>query len=191
MTMVLGADVERAAQLRSLGETLITKARLRIESARDSEPADTQDEAHADIEQQMSTVCAWASVFDPGRYQVIETPDGLSVQVTPPDDVAQALQPEFEDGQRLQEDMRMFHRYHVRPKSGDKEAIGPSELAADIRAARKLFEDSTSLEAQCWDTPALVAAAALEAHLLRNTNLLGFPPNRGVLVRLFCGFFHS
>ena len=171
MTMVLGADVERAAQLRSLGETLITKARLRIESARDSDPADTQDEANADLEQQMATVCAWASVFDLGRYQVIETPDGLSVQVTPPDDVAQALQPEVEDGQRLQEDMRMFHRYHVRPKSGDKEAIGPSELAADIRAARELFEDSTSLDAQCWDSPALVAAAALEAHLLRNTNL--------------------
>ena len=65
----------------------------------------------------------------------------------------------------------MFHRYHVRPKSGDKEAIGPSELAADINAARKLFEDSTSLDAHCWDTPALVAAAALEAHLLRDTNI--------------------
>ena len=72
------------------------------------------------IEQQLATVIrAWASVFDPGRYQVIETRDGLSVQVTPPDDVAQALQHELEDGQRLQEDLRLSHRYHVRPTRRD------------------------------------------------------------------------
>ena len=172
MTMVVGADVERDAQLRSLGETLITKARLRMESVRDNGPTDTQDGADAAIEQQLAIVRAWASTFDRGRYQVIEGSDGLSVQVTPPEDVAQALQPELEDGQRLQEDMRLFLRYHVRPRSGDKETIGPSELAVDLDAARKLFLDPKSLDVRDrWDTPALVAATALEAQFLRDTYL--------------------
>ena len=136
MTLVMGADGARAAQLRSLGETLIRKARLRMESVRDSGPTDAQDGAHAAIEQQLAIVRAWASNLDRGRYQVVETPDGVSVQVTPPDDVAQALQHELEDGQRLQEDMRLFLRYHVRPTSGSAETLGLSELAADLDAAR-------------------------------------------------------
>ena len=44
------------------------------------------------------------------------------------------------------------------------EAIGPDDLVADLATARKLLKNPPSLDT--WDTPALVVAAVLEAHLL-------------------------
>ena len=170
--MVLRGDVERAAELHVLGERLVANARRHIESTRGTEAAAAQHDAEETIEAELAKVRAWAISLDRDKYQAREAPDGLYVQVTPPDDVVEALQSSTEDLQRAQEDVRLFVRYHVKPKEVRAEDISPGELAADVAAARELLENPPSLNAyRRWDTPATVAASALEAHLLRGVKL--------------------
>ena len=172
MFMVVRANDERAAELRALGSTLVANARRHIESTRDDERTEAEADTGDSIEQQLVQVRAWASGLDRDRYQAHQAPDGLYIQATPPDDVVQALQPSNEDLERAQEATRLVVRYYIEPKKECAEAIGPDELAADIATARKLLENPPSLRAHDpWDTSALVAAAALEAHLVGGADL--------------------
>ena len=171
MFMVVRTNANRAADLRKLGERLVANARRHIESTRAEEPeveADTGDS----IEQQLVPVRAWASSLDRDRYQAHEVPDGLYIQATPSEDIVQALKHSNEDLECAQEATRLVVRYYIEPKKECAEAIGHNELAADIATARKLLENPPSLRAHDpWDTAALVAAAALEAHLLGGADL--------------------
>ena len=172
MFMTLRANDERAAELRALGETLVANARRHIESTRDDEPTEAEADTGDSIEQQLAVVCAWASSLDRDRYQAREAPDGLYIQATPPEDVVQALQHSNENLERAQESTRLVVRYNIKPKKGRAEAIGADELAADIATARKLLENPPSRRVHDpWDTAALVAAAALEAHLLGGADI--------------------
>ena len=172
MFMVVRANDERAAELRSLGETLVVNARCHIEAALDDEPTEAEADTGDSIEQQLAVVRAWASSLDRDRCQAHETPDGLYIQATPPADIVQALEPSNEDLQRAQEATRLVVRYYIEPKKECAEPIGTDELAADIATARKLLENPPSLGAHDpWDTAALVAVAALEAHLLDGADL--------------------
>ena len=167
MFMVVRANDERAAELRALGEMLVVTARRHIESTRDDEPTEAEIDTDDSIEQQLVKFRAWASSLDRDRYQAHESPDGLYIQATPPEDVVQALQHNNEDLERWQEANRLVVRYFIDPKKNRTKTLGPDELAADIATARMLLENPPSLRAyDSWDTPALVAAAALEAHLL-------------------------
>ena len=172
MFMGLQANDERAAELRALGETLVANARRHIESTRDDEPTEAAVDTGDSIEQQLVQVRAWASNLDRDRYQAHEAPDGLYIQAKPREDIVQALQHSNEDLERAQEATRLVVRYSIESKKECPEAIGPDGLAADIANARKLLENPPSLRAHDpWDTSALVAAAALEAHLLGGVDL--------------------
>ena len=167
MFMVVRASDERAAALRALGETLIAKARRYIESERSHESTETGSDNGNSIEQQLVRVRAWASRLDRDRYQARRTPDGLDIRATPPDDVVQALAESSEDLKRTQQATRLVVRYYIEPKKGNTDAITPDELAADIATTRKLLENPQSLRVHsAWDTATVVAAAALEAHLV-------------------------
>ena len=123
-------------------------------------------------EQQLAPVRAWASSLDRASYRAHEAPNGIYVQATPPDDVAEALQASNKDLELANEVTRLFVRYHIEIKKESAEALGPDELVADIATARMLLESPPSRAIHgLWDTPALVAAAALEAHLLNGTAL--------------------
>ena len=67
----------------------------------------------------------------------------------------------------MAEENRLTNRYFSKPNEAGSKAIEPDELEADIGTARMLLENPPSLSAyHPWDVPAMVAAAALEAHLL-------------------------
>ena len=143
MFLVLQADGERAAELRALGETLVGNARRLVGQEyehRTSEVASGTEFA----EQQLVKVRAWASSLERDRYEVQETEDGLSVQATPPDDVAQALQNGYEDLELATEATRLFVRYHIDPTKESAEPIGHDELAVDMATARKLLDNPPS-----------------------------------------------
>ena len=171
MFMVVQADGERAAELRAVGETLVANARRLVGQEHEHRPSETAS-ATEFAEQQLATVRAWASSLERDRYEVRETQDGFSVQATPPDDVAQVLQDRHEDLELATETTRLFVRYHIDPKKEFAQPIGHDELAADLATARKLLENPSSRGIYGpWDTCALVAAAALEAHLLEGAGL--------------------
>ena len=84
------------------------------------------------------------------------------------------MQPGVEAAERAQEETRLFARYYTEPKKKGAKSSKPDELVADIDAAQKLLKNPPALSAhQRWDTPALVAAAALETHLLHGVDLPG------------------
>ena len=171
MFMGMKAHGERAAELRALGETLIVNARRLAEPAPDCEPM--QSEPVTEINEQLVVQArAWASSLDRDRYQAQETEGGFYVKTTPPDDVAKALQGSHEDLERAREATGLIVRYLVEPRKGLSQARGHDELVADIATAWRLIEYPPS---RCvldpWDTAALVAAAALEAHLVESVRL--------------------
>ena len=171
MFMVVRADGERAAELRTLGETLVANARRLVGQEHEHRPSDVGSGTEF-AEQYLVKVRAWASSLERDRYEVHKTQDGFSVQATPPDDVAQALHGRHEDLELATEATRLFVRYYIDPTKESAEPIGHDELAVDMATARKLLDNPQSQGVYGpWDTSALVAAAALEAHLLDGADL--------------------
>ena len=175
MFMVLRAEGERVAELRVLGEQLVANARRQIES---TQPNRTDESKNANattgdsIEPQLVLVRAWASSLDRDRYQAQETPEGLYVQATPPQDVVRALQHNNEDLERTREATRLTVRYYIESQKGGTKVVGPEDLMADLAIARQLLENPPTRRADDpWDAPAVVAAAAIEAHFLRGAEL--------------------
>ncbi len=172
MFMVVRANAERATELRALGEKLIANARRHTKPARNHKPTEAEADATESIHQQITQVRAWASSLDRNRYQPQVTPDGLQITATPPEDVVQALQDSNEDLERGKQVFSLLARYSRKPNKQCADSFGTDELAADIATARRLLENPPSLSVQRpWDVPALVAAAALEAHILHGANL--------------------
>ena len=159
------ADEARAMELRALGEKLVANARRQIESTRDDEPTKPGSDLGDSVEQQIALVRDWASSLDRDTYQVLEADDGLYIQATPPEDTVQVLEPGTKNLERAFEASRLVVRYYIEPKKERAQPIETDELAADLDAARELLENRSPLTAHDpWDTAALVAAAALEAH---------------------------
>ena len=175
MFMVLRAEGERVAELRVLGEQLVANAQCHIESTPPThadESRATNTAASDSIELQLAPVRAWASGLDRDTYQAQETPDGLYIQTTPPQDVVRALRHSNEELERTREKARLTVRYYIEPQKGGTEVVGTDDLTADVAIARRLLENPPTRRANDpWDTPALVAAAAIEARFLRGAEL--------------------
>ena len=172
MFTALMATDERAKELQMLGETLVIRARSKIEQQRDADV--TADEGHSgeEIELRLAPVKAWASSLDRSKFQVNETPEGLYIQATLPEEVAQALQHSNEDSERTAEEIRLTVRYFVKRNEAPTQAIESDELKSDLETARLLLESPANLGAlHPFDVPALVAAAAVEANVLRSIHL--------------------
>ena len=171
MFVALQADKKRAAELRTVGEGLVANARRLIGQERDHESMEVVSGTDC-AEQQLGRVRHWASCLDQDRYEVRKAPDHVYLEATPPDDVVQALKGINEDLELATEATRLFVRYHIDSRKESAKAIGHSELAVDLATARKLLQKPPSRDVHNpWDTPALVAAAALEAHLLDGVSL--------------------
>ena len=180
MFMVVKADGERNEELRAVGEALVENARQLVELGKDRKPVRMDSGTDADEEPLVTFARAWASCLDRSTYRVRETDEGFSVETTPPTDVVQALQETNEDLERTSEARRLFVRYCIDPKKDNAADIGVDELVADIATARTLLEmpsapagdDPWNMDAwTALDTSAMVAAAALEAHLVKDSGL--------------------
>ena len=172
MLMVLRADTDRVAELHALGETLISNARRLVEAAPAAVPTNASPPTETTEDALVVQARAWASSLDRDSFRAQRTPGGLTVEATPPADVVEALQDGKEDLERAQDAIRLFVRYHIEPRKETPEAVGRDDLVADIAAARNLLENPPSVAPHHpWDVAALVAAAALEAHLVEGIDL--------------------
>ena len=172
MFMIVQANGERTTNLRALGETLIANAHRLLESKREFKTTQEVSRPIEQNDQELAPVRAWASTLDRDRYTAHEAPDGIYIQATPSDDVVQALADSNEDFELANEATRLVVRYFIKRKKEPAEVIGPDELGADIDVARTLLENPPSAcPHDPWDTSALVAAVALEAHLIEAAGL--------------------
>ncbi len=167
---VLRATDERLDDLKALGEALVAKARSTIEQH--SYPGSASGTSgDQNIERHLAPIQAWASCFDRDSFQFVETPSGTYVQATPPQEVVEMLQYAQEDSERTAEEIRLTVRYYVKRKEDGLGEIQSDELVADLESARSLRDGPSNLGANHpWDVPALVAAVALEAHVLRQVD---------------------
>jgi len=171
--LVVSADADRADELRAVGEQLVGAAE-RVdaeEAAAAPRRAGSVEVEEAGPVTYTTKVRNWASLLDRNRYRAYTTDDVTVVQAVPPEDVQEALAPGNQDLQRGNEALRLVNRYFWQRRARPPKAPEPSaeELAGDLVIARGLVEDPPSASAAGeWDTAALVAAAALEARLLRD-----------------------
>ncbi len=165
MFLVLRTDGPRVDELRIIGQQLVaTMKRLARESLGEVKATDT--------EEQLVAVRAWASSLDRTTYEAREAEGGVLIQSNPPNEIVQALQSANVDVRRAQEAARLLLRYHVNLKQDTAEAISAEDLAADLVVAQDLHENPPALSARDqWDTPAAVAAVALEAHLIHGVDV--------------------
>ena len=167
--LVPRASGERIAVLRTLGETLTDNKRRLLYAKRDLE---LTREDTGRIDQELAVVRGWASCLDRSRYTVnkaTDGTDGIRIQFTPPDDVLLALARGQDDAKLANEAMRLFVRYNTRKQPAL--AIGPDELTADVKVAKKLLANTQSIHVHNSLNPAaLVAAAVLEAHLIEGAS---------------------
>ena len=172
MSMVLNATSDRMVELRALGERLVANATRHAYSTSNYQPGGVQADIGHSVSEEVATVRVWASSLDRDSYQAQEVPDGIYIQATPPPDVVQALERSNENLERAREGARLIARYYVEPKKKCSTAFSPKELAVDLATARRLLEKPPDPCAyHPWDTLALVAEAALEAHLLNGADL--------------------
>ena len=170
--IVLRADSERASVLSSLGDTLVERARREIKQQHNADSDKESANDNGNIEQQLAKVRAWASCLDRNKFKLYDTPDGQYIQATPSDEVIHALQPSNEDLARVSEEIRIINRYCFNISADDSGVSETNQLTEDIESARKLLESSSSHSPhQPLDVPALVAAATLEARLLRGADI--------------------
>ena len=171
MFMAVRVEDERAADLRALARTLVERGRRELAQGYGVDATD-EEIGEEDIEQQLARVKVWASCLDRSSFQVHEVPDGLHIQATPPEEAVQALQYDNEELARVAEEYRLINLYFYKRNEADFEAIGPDDLVVDIGTARTLLETPTLRSVHHpWDVPALIAAAALEAHLLHGVDI--------------------
>ncbi len=165
MLLVLHADDARADELRMIGQRLVeTAQRMTVE-----EPVDVEGAA---VEELLFTVRTWASELDRATYEAHEAEEGVYIQSKPPDDIAQAMQRGNAQVRRAQEATRLILRYYIQPKKGTGKPVSADDLAADLTVAEDLLDDPPALSAgDHWDTPAAVAAAAVEAYVIRGVEL--------------------
>ena len=169
MMLVLRAEGSRVAELRALGDRLLDNATREIRAAQSASDAVNNPETDRLIEEQLATVRAWANLFNRDTYHAEVQPDGVRIQAEPPADVAAALQDTALERERLGEESRLLLRYDERFGEEPISAVSAEDLSSDLDTARRLIEQPSAVGMNSpWDAPALVAAAALEAHLTRN-----------------------
>ncbi|MFJ5609301.1 hypothetical protein ACIQCJ_07935 [Streptomyces sp. NPDC093221] len=165
MTLVLGADDQRADELRLIGQRLVATARRLIEE----EFGEIDETA---VQEQLAAVRAWASALDRSTYQAQQVEGGLEIQSMPPNDVVEALQARNAESAHAHEAMRLNVRYYVNPKNGKGEALSADDLVSDLAAARKLLENPFDFDLNSrQDAPAAVAATALTANIVDGVDL--------------------
>ncbi|WP_280343159.1 ATP-binding protein [Nocardia neocaledoniensis] len=166
MPLVAIADNDRVEQLRAIGDRLVANARRAA-----SRELGTEDPEA--VERHIATVRVWAGYLDRGTYIAKRADGQVYIESQPPAEVSQALEPLAEYSRRSSESARLNVRYNVNGNDEHTRALGSDEMAADLTSAQNLFEDPDWRSSEGWDVPAMVSAAALEAHLIRAIGLPG------------------
>ena len=170
--MAVHADEARAAELCTLKEKLIANARRDLKSAGGEDSIQAGDAPDGSVEQELISVRNWANNLDPEGYNALDAPNGVRITPTPPADVAAALELRQAEFRRAIEANRLFVRYYGVLKTQRADEIGPHELATDLATARQLLENPPTVSpVDLLDVAGLVAAAALNAHLVQCVDL--------------------
>ena len=162
----------RAEELRALGDALVERARSMTQQEHRAVAREGETDVGVESDEFLAMVSGWASSLDHSNYRVLETPDGLYIQATIPEEVTSVLDSRNEDLQRVSEETRLTGRYFLFLTGGDAEPIDTKELTADLASVRKLHENQTSASFyEPLEVPALVASAAIVAYVLRRADI--------------------
>ncbi len=172
VALILQAAAEREASLRLVGERLVERAHEMAESWRTAEGKENEAIIETEIDRWLMMVRGWASSLDRDNIRVAEGQDGLIIQQTQPEEVARELQPGNEDLKRAAEAIRLTSRYFTGPNEPYKYPNDPDAIYVDAVSARDLLDSPPSLNAHDpWNVPAVVAAATLDAQLVRGISV--------------------
>ena len=172
MLAALNANDQRAEELRTIGNSLVERARFMMAQEPAADTNDEQANRGESIDPELAMVIDWASCLDRNKFRFHEAPDGLYFQPMPPEEVSQTLQLGNRDAERTSEEMQLSARYLYKRKETHHDVVEPDTLETDIASAREFLEDPTPFGAhRPWDLPTAISAAALDAHLSERADL--------------------
>ena len=87
MLAALNANDQRAEELRTIGNSLVERARFMMVQEPAADTNDEQANRGESIDPELAMVIAWASCLDRNKFRFHEAPDGLYFQPTPPEEV--------------------------------------------------------------------------------------------------------
>ena len=163
--VVVSANAERRTKLHALGDMLISNAQQLVKIAPDHNVCQKQE---SDL---VPMVRNWASRLDHSTYQTRKGEEGTIVETRAPDDVVQALQETSEAANLKIRAFKLLFCYSIKNKEMISKPIDFDSLIDDIEFVKHLLNNPALLEGSLWDIPALVAAAALKAHLVDSISL--------------------
>jgi predicted DNA binding CopG/RHH family protein len=174
--LVLNGDDARAGRLREIAGLMVAKAE-RLEGEFNERRVSSGEDVQPNVDRGIpfvTTVRNWASALERDRYRLYEQDGQTYVGSTPPEEVQQALAQSNAELARGQETVRILNRYFIEPNKQPDRASRPGreELEADLETVQGLLEDPPTLSPiEVPDAAALVAAAALKAHILDGEQL--------------------
>ena len=159
------ANAERTTKLRTLGDKLISNAGQLVKIAPEHKVCQ-KEKGYL-----ISEARIWASRLDRDTYQSRKVEGGTIIETRGPDDAVQALQERSEDADLKIKAGALLSRYSIISREVASQPIDPDDLISDIAVAWDLLNKQVALVRSHWDIPALVAAAALKAHLVDSISL--------------------
>ena len=155
MMLMLRAEGDRIAQLKTLGEQLLANA-----------VAEVGDDSSTGARKHLAAVRNWASALDRTAYEVKQEDDRFLIQQARDPEVEQVLGDTNTDLRRTNDALGLIVRHaHVRDNGGRAPDIQAEALAADIALARQLLDNPPQPMSFSADGPVAAAASAVELHL--------------------------
>ena len=168
MCIVLNADDNRANELRGLGVKLsANQTEFYLTETRDQQI----QKPDLDIESNLTHgQLVRINLFDKGKYNVTETPNGMAIEIESPDITRQKAIDE--DLNRWSTASQIHTRYLDILTNHDKDVIDTNRLIEDIDTIQKILETPSQFQVpDPLDTATLVAAVALRAYLHESLNI--------------------
>lgn len=164
MQLTVAADGARLGALKEVGCRLVDRERAAVEEAGLEGEEATERLAIAE---------AWASALDRDTFRVRQTGSEVVVEQTPSQQIIDRLARPRSDSGRALAGFGFMVPYQERYEGGPgRPGCNRDRLVADLATARNLLDDPPDGGlGRPFDAPALVAAAALEAHFGRGMNL--------------------
>lgn len=155
MMLALRAEGDRIAELKALGDHLLTNARASI-----------GDDSSGGAREHLAAVRNWAASLDREAYAIKQQDNQIVIQQAIAPDVEQELAETNTDLRRTNEAIGLTVRHaHVRDHGKRAPAIGDDALAGDLTLARQLLEEPPHSVGFSADGPVAAAASAVELHL--------------------------
>ncbi|MET3567968.1 hypothetical protein ABIC47_003482 [Leifsonia sp. 563] len=161
MMMAVNADTAREKELDAVADRLTENARIQL----DLNPDEEQEEW---ARRELASVLGWASTLRRSSLRVTQADEGVLIEGTVPDMVAEILGPSQTQAQRMSEAYGLVNRYdYARHSLSGPPAVDLTDLHSDVTTARGLVRTEEFDGEVIAEACSALACSVLERRFIR------------------------